>query len=398
MRPEDAARLLATRAVENPLAAAVRARLARPESLEQAVDMAETLVPGTIAAATLGQVREGRNRIAGWLAAARAVGEDTPRGRTPLRARGEAGSSPPPGKTGFESIEPWSSALAGLTNLAPPAAERFRLDRHLRSDAGRDVWAAIDLDLSRPVELHLLEPRTPAGEVVAAVALHARLSGPSFPVLLEAARDPRGRAFLVFPIAPARTLLAAWREISLGPAGAPARRQELVTVLRLARALDSAHRQGVFHGSLAPGVVHLGHRGELVISGWAPPHPGDPTPTPATDVRGLGLLLSFLAYGRPPEGAGETAGTLLEGMPGDLARIVRTATDPVPGNRYPSAGAMADEIERVLAETTIPSTPIGRLRWLAGVAWRHWLVVAGAVLWLILVAVLLALSGIIRPA
>ncbi len=178
----------------------------------------------------------------------------------------------------------------------------------------------------------------------------------------------------------------------------------------IARALDHAHTHGVIHRDLKPdnvvidpaGAPHLIDFGlarlvdedsglavtELTKTGqmlgtpaYMAPEQADAgaeTPTPATDVYGLGAVLHAMLTGEPPFGGrpihAMIAAILFEDVappsrrrpeiPPELDAICLKALEKDPARRYPSAGAMADDLERWRAGEPTEARPpslLGRL-------------------------------------
>jgi serine/threonine-protein kinase len=180
-------------------------------------------------------------------------------------------------------------------------------------------------------------------------------------------------------------------------------------IARVARAVGYAHQRGVLHRDLKPSNVIVDHNGEphltdfgvakilgtagseLTASGSILGTPSYMAPeqaagrskhiTTAADVYSLGAILYALLTGHPPFRGGtpvETLrqvveeepkhpSTLTEGMEFDLATIAMKCLDKDPLRRYPSASALAEDLERWTRKEPIharPAGPIMRLhRW-----------------------------------
>lgn len=175
-------------------------------------------------------------------------------------------------------------------------------------------------------------------------------------------------------------------------------------VATIARAVDHAHRQGFLHCDLKPSNILIDREGRPHITdfGLARRVEGDSaltgtgailgTPsymapeqasgargrlTPAADVYGLGAILYELLTMQPPFCAGtvmETVVHVLEhepepprrlrpGIPAELETICLKCLEKAPKDRYPSACALADDLERYLrGEDVAGSGPWSRLR------------------------------------
>jgi serine/threonine protein kinase len=175
-------------------------------------------------------------------------------------------------------------------------------------------------------------------------------------------------------------------------------REAAELVESLARAMEHAHRHNVVHGNLKPSVVLLTKLGMPKISsfdgarllGQALVHEAEGrihTPRytapeqlggrpdligPATDVHALGSILYEMLTGKPPFHAQDILelahqiesepppppSRLRSGIPRRLEAICQKCLEKNPGERYPSAQALADDLHSFLA---------GPQRW-----WQRW--------------------------
>src|SRR6266545_972780 len=168
-----------------------------------------------------------------------------------------------------------------------------------------------------------------------------------------------------------------------------ARQEQIARIIaKVARAVDFAHQHGVLHRDLKPSNVILDHAGEphltdfgvakvlgldassLTASGAIMGTPSYMAPeqaagqskriTIAADVYSLGAILYAMLTGQPPF-RGETPvetlrqvieqepkhpSTFKDGMDCDLATIAMKCLEKEPSRRYPSAAALADDLER----------------------------------------------------
>ncbi|KRD31531.1 hypothetical protein ASE35_16185 [Lysobacter sp. Root916] len=194
-------------------------------------------------------------------------------------------------------------------------------------------------------------------------------------------------------------------------------RERLQLFLRLCAAVDHAHRRLVLHRDLKPSNVIVRGDGApvlldfgiatLIDGGDGPAHTvtvaftpgygapeqrrGDPATT-ATDVFGLGVLLFDLITGRrlsqlrgpdaavPAPSVSVEATALRRALRGDLDRIVLTACAEDPGERYPSAVALADDVQRHLDGQPVVAAHGGAVYRLRKFVGRHRLATAASLL------------------
>lgn len=233
--------------------------------------------------------------------------------------------------------------------------------------------ARADGEFRRRVALKLLKPGMDSEEIQRRFRFErqilAALDHPNITRLLDGGTTAEGRPYFV--------LEAVFGE----PLDLWGRAQALPERLRLfatiCRTVQFAHQNLVVHRDLKPSNILVTADGapKLVDFGIAKllnPELGGPTlvatapvlaphtpdyaspeqlrgerVTTATDIYSLGLLLAELVTGERPrrEAQGELSGPL---PAGDLGAIVAKALRPAPADRYPSAAALADDVERFL--------------------------------------------------
>jgi TolB-like protein/tRNA A-37 threonylcarbamoyl transferase component Bud32/thioredoxin-like negative regulator of GroEL len=176
-------------------------------------------------------------------------------------------------------------------------------------------------------------------------------------------------------------------------------RRAVALIAKVARAVQYAHGQGILHRDLKPGNILLDGRGEPLVSDfglatWLDTSsrltrtstifgtPGYIAPeqvngasgklTPASDVYSLGGILFDLLAGRPPflgehalkviqqasEKPAPKLRTLAPTLDRDLETICAKCLERDPGARYPSAGALAEDLERWLEGRHIIARPV----------------------------------------
>jgi WD40 repeat protein len=208
----------------------------------------------------------------------------------------------------------------------------------------------------------------------------------------------------------------------------PPPRQAAAWVEQVAGAVHYAHERGIVHRDLKPSNILLTADGRpklcdfgvakvlegggvLTRSGlvvgtpeyMAPEQLGGPgRVSPLTDVYALGAVLYALLVGRPPFRAAGVAETLSQvcfrepepprrwqpSVPADLDTICLKCLHKEPAKRYPSAAALADDLERFLQGRPIVARPVGPLEQAAKWARRR-----PAVAGLLAAVVLLAAVG-----
>src|SRR3989440_1007399 len=185
-------------------------------------------------------------------------------------------------------------------------------------------------------------------------------------------------------------------------------RRTVALMVKVARAVQYAHAQGILHRDLKPGNILLDGRGEPLVSdfglakwldtasdltrtltifgtpGYVAPEQAKGSTQglrPGTDVYSLGAILFDLLTGRPPflgdnvlaviQQAAETPApklrSLAPALDRDLEIICAKCLEREPNARYCSAGDLAEDLERWLADRPIVarsvSIPVRLNRW-----------------------------------
>ena len=222
----------------------------------------------------------------------------------------------------------------------------------------------------------------------------AQLQHPGIARLIEGGVTESGLAYIAIDLVEGEPITdyARARRLDL--------RARLGLFLQVCRAVEAAHRALIVHRDLKPSNVLVTREGEvkLLDFGIAKPLEDEeetqtrvPTFTPAyaapeqkhgglittaTDVYALGVLLGELLTGerlgdgRTPSGQvtdrGEpgalpaTPPVMRRLLRGDLDTIVLKALDEDPARRYASAGAFADDVERLLSGQPVLAHPPSR--------------------------------------
>jgi len=372
-----------------------------------------------------------------WPAGAR-PGEDT----TVAGSGPGADSRPPPsgtGRVGAALPPEVAAALADPDRVLGSLPDDVARARGLPAGSGRYallgelgrggmgvVYRAWDVSLRRAAAIKMILDVGRAGSTRSArflreAAATARLRHPHIVAVHEVGED-RGRPFLVMDLVDGESL-----EDRLEREGGLPPRRSADLVAQLAEALEHAHAEGVVHRDVKPGNVMVDREGRahLMDFGLARDRTDEDaltregqllgTPSymapeqaagqraaqgPLSDVYGLGAVLYRLLVGRPPFEADSVVELSRKvvvdepdpprrvdpGVHPDLETIALRCLEKDPARRYPSAGALAEDLRRFLAGEPIlarPPTAWERARRLAR---RHRLAVA-------LVAVALLAGG-----
>ena len=290
----------------------------------------------------------------------------------------------------------------GLASVAPPeTVGPWRVTGVLGEGGQAVVYRARRADgaFEREVALKLLRPGAPAPRLAARLAeerrVLARLEHPGIARLYDGGLTDGGQPFLAMELIDGAPITAAAVSLRL--------RQQVELLAQVAQAVAYAHARLVVHRDLKPSNVLVTEDGrprlldfgvakllgdetdpDLTVPGWMTPAYAAPEQvaggevTTATDVYALGVLgYEILAGQRPYETAGlspaETervvchadpppasaaaSGPRARALRGDLDTILAKALAKEPARRYPTASALADDLQRWLAGLPVEARP-----------------------------------------
>ena len=221
----------------------------------------------------------------------------------------------------------------------------------------------------------------------------ANLDHPNILPIYEVSESDDGLPFFSMKFAGGGSLLEAASALRNDP------RRAVALMVKVARAVQYAHEQGILHRDLKPGNILLDGRGEPMVSDfglakWLEPTgrltrtpsifgtPGYISPeqangsegklTAAADVYSLGAVLFDLLSGRPPftgehalktiQQATEKPAPKLRSLAPELDRDLETVCakclERDPAARYHSAGELANDLERWMHGRSIVARPV----------------------------------------
>ncbi len=259
------------------------------------------------------------------------------------------------------------------------------------------VWKARQISLQRQVALKVVSGGWLADPDMvqrfhAEATAAARLDHPNIVPIYDVGEHD-GQHFYSMKLIEGKPLSTAT------PAGSPPPSAVVQLVVRVARAVHYAHQRGILHRDLKPGNILVDSAGEphLTDFGLAKVLEADDTltrteailgtpsfmspeqasgqarqATTAVDVYGLGAVLYHQLTGQPPFAGSTTVETIRQvverdpvppsqirpGLDRDLDTICLKCLEKNPAQRYGSAEAMAEDLERWLAVEPIQARPV----------------------------------------
>lgn len=232
-------------------------------------------------------------------------------------------------------------------------ARQVSLDRIVAVKLPRDGWLSSAAELSR---------------FRAEAASAARLRHPNIVAIHEIGED-QGQLYFAMDWVDGQSLASFAHE------GQMNWRRAAPIVSTIADALQHAHALGVLHRDLKPSNILLDAFDQPRITGFGLAHSPDVTGYlapeqaseevrvgPTVDVYGVGAILYYLLTGHPPVGGGKALETLRRvqtqeptppallnpDIPRDLSVVCLKCLAKRPTDRYPSALALRDDLEKLM--------------------------------------------------
>ncbi len=299
-------------------------------------------------------------------------------------------SPPPSGRPASGEVDRPKGMLIG----------RYRVEAELGRGGMGVVLRAFDTGLQRPVAIKMIgaagiADREELERFIREARVTAKLRHPGIVAVHEVAQHG-GRPYIVMDLVDGPSLEAVLRD------EAPTARRAAEIVRDVARGLEHAHGHGILHRDVKPanvvideaeqrprltdfglardvGATHLTATGDILGTPhyMAPEQAiGDPAGLgPATDIWALGGVLYRCLSGATPF-QGESALVVLQkvltdevvplaqqapDVPVDLATITMRCLEREPADRYATAAALADDLDRWLDGRSIRARPTGGL-------------------------------------
>jgi WD40 repeat protein/tetratricopeptide (TPR) repeat protein len=315
------------------------------------------------------------------------------------------------GSTGPQSTIPPGDPRAAVP-IEPPASRFVTLRPHAKGGLG-EVFVALDLELDREVALKEIQAEhaddgASRGRFLLEAEITGGLEHPGVVPVYGLGTSADGRPYYAMRFIRGRDLRQAIAEFHAGKASTLEFRDLLDRFVSVCQTVAYAHSRGVVHRDLKPANVMLGAYGETLVVDWGlakvvgrpdqsvaegtlrPRSSADSatqagtvlgTPAfmspeqagglpevvgPAADVYSLGATLYQILTGKPPF-SGNLAEILDRVRRGEFARprqvhpaapraleaVCLKAMAVAPGDRYPTALALAEDVKRWLADEPV---------------------------------------------
>jgi serine/threonine protein kinase len=291
--------------------------------------------------------------------------------------------------------EPSDRALDRLREVAQwpdLTGTRYELQGEVARGGMGVVYLARDRELERYVALKVIAVEASDSETAERLRREARtiarLEHPGIVPVHDVGTLPDGRVFY------AMKLVTGKRLDELVKDGLPLR-ERLRLLLRIGEPVAFAHAHGVIHRDLKPENVMVGPFGEVLVMDWGvAKHRGDgddargSSPTKAEGATDHGTIVGTPAYMAPEQARGDVdqvdarsdvyalgailyfmlTGSALRNrplreadpsLPRALEAICLKALAAEPANRYPSVGALGDDLARYLEGERVLAHPEG---------------------------------------
>ncbi len=291
----------------------------------------------------------------------------------------------------------------------------YRIVEPVGRGAMGEVYRGWDTRLQREVALKLLvggswARREARQRFLSEARVLASVGHPHIVRIFEVGEEA-GSLFFVMELLPGPTL-EAWlaARAEEGNSEPTSLRQRVRWIVDAARALHAVHQLQVVHRDVKPANLMLDGQGRVRLLDFGLAHVGGGDLTrsraqlgtprymapeqildakrvgPPADIYGLGMTLYALLSGRKPFHELDSDHDIMKqaqlgnlprlsayvgGIPTDLDTIVARATHPDESKRYPSAGALADDLERWLEHRPIHARAAGTAELMAKYCRRH---------------------------
>jgi serine/threonine protein kinase len=276
---------------------------------------------------------------------------------------------------------------------------RYEVVRALGAGGMGCVYLARDSVLSREVALKVLDERhAETEEFVERFRREARaaasLSHPNIVAVYDYGEDERGAPYIAMEHVAGGTLKDRIKETGKLPP-----RVAAGVALQIASALEAAHESGIVHRDVKPENVLVTEDGNVKVADFGIARAAEATAVtatstvlgsvrylspeqasggevgPASDLYSLGVVLYEMLSGEVPFEAHNPIATAMRHLtetpapPREFEPRIPAALEAVtlkllvkdPPDRYPSAGALAEDLERLLAAAPAASAPTERI-------------------------------------